>query len=192
MNRDRYKFLLVFVYLCSSVVPALCADSSLLVRQIEGRWWSLSAKGEPVRALPEETGALVLKPFDVFDAEAAKLLCGQVRTQPARLRVIPAPTRAWVDALRRLGPDQAGKHYYINSLKDRYGYVVGELNRAFGTDFTSFTDLLAEDFRRLDLTREAVREHDAAILREIGNALAAIAGPGEAKECGREVLVEAR
>jgi hypothetical protein len=184
-----------FLLLCITFGFAAAAHAAqpVFVRQIAGHWWVLSAAGYPSQSLPYGTGLLAVQPFDVFDSTASGLLCEQIRRQPARLSVIPAPTRAWVDALRRLGPDQPGKHAYVNFLKDRYGYVVGELNRAYSIDFTSFTDLLAEDFRRLDLSRELVGRDDAVMLRQLAAELASLAASPAMQQCrpGALLLLQA-
>ena len=44
---------------------------------------------------------------------------------------------------------------YQAFLKDRYAYTIGALNAAYGTDATSFTDLLTYDWRTVDPKRTA-------------------------------------
>ena len=71
---------------------------------------------------------------------------------------------AGAGALRRLSSDSDGKQFYIAWLKDRYGYNVARVNQAYALESTSFSDLAESSFEKLDLTRVAVREDDAAFL----------------------------
>lgn len=77
----------------------------------------------------------------------------------------PAPSREWVDAVRRLPEEAPAKQQYVQFLKDLYGYNIGRLNEAYGLEAGSFTELASYDYRRLDTRRAAVRRDDEAFLK---------------------------
>ena len=85
----------------------------------------------------------------------------------------PAPAREWVTAVRAMREEAPAKQQYVQFLKDLYGYNIGALNAAYGIEAGSFTELLTYDFRRLDLSRETVRQDDASFLRVLTDAAVA-------------------
>ena len=58
-----------------------------------------------------------------------------------------------------------GKQVYIGFLKTKYGYQIAEVNRAYGLDAQSFTEL-QESPIVADAAREAVRRDDLEFDRE--------------------------
>ncbi len=62
--------------------------------------------------------------------------------------------------IRRLPASHDWKQFYANWLKVKYNYQIAQLNAAYATDFTSFTDLTESDFASLDAARPAVRDDD--------------------------------
>lgn len=82
----------------------------------------------------------------------------------------PAPGPAWVDAVRGMREEAPAKQQYVQFLKDTYGYNIGLLNKAYGLEAGSFTELLTYDYRRLDAQRPAVRRDDAAFLKILTDA----------------------
>jgi quinoprotein glucose dehydrogenase len=89
------------------------------------------------------------RPVDVFAGQVTPVRAGEV-------------SREWVDYIRGLPPEAAGKQMYVNFLKDRYGYVIGSLNEAYGIDAQSFTEMETFPWKTLDRTRPKVREDDEA------------------------------
>jgi hypothetical protein len=57
---------------------------------------------------------------------------------------------------------------YQAFLKERFSYTIGELNRAYGTDATSFTDLLTYDWKTIDPARTA--SDDTAFATQLNTA----------------------
>ncbi|GAB4405435.1 MAG: hypothetical protein OHK0021_17480 [Bryobacter sp.] len=94
--------------------------------------------------------------------------------------VVPSTTRKmeieveieWAEAtgasqVRSLPSTSDVKQLYANWLKVRYRYQINSLNAAYGTDFTSFTDLTESSFAGFNASRPAVREDDLAFQSEL-------------------------
>lgn len=77
----------------------------------------------------------------------------------------PAPARGWVDAVRRMAADAPAKEQYVLFLKETYGYNIASLNKAYGIEAGSFTELLTYDYRQLDTARPAIRADDGRFLK---------------------------
>ena len=117
----------------------------------------------PVFASAEEPRSIELvlpAHFDPFAMDApdqylaaAKLACAS----PKPLGFIGYRWRlpAVAAELRKMTGESPGKQIYIAFLKSKYGYQIAKLNRDYGTDAQSFTELLESPMRK------GVREHDA-------------------------------
>ena len=102
---------------------------------------------------------------DPFDSAFLRELPRAAKAEDVEFR--PAPSREWVQAVRRMGEGTPAKQQYVQFLKDLYGYDIGRLNAAYGLDAGSFTELLTYDYRRLELQRPAVRRDDEAFLKTL-------------------------
>ncbi|MBM3766019.1 MAG: hypothetical protein FJW32_11565 [Acidobacteria bacterium] len=112
---------------------------------------------------------IALAPWaDPFDSA----FVSRVRRDGASSEIVfrPAPAREWVSFVRGMREEAPAKQQYVQFLKDLYGYNIGALNAAYGIEAGSFTELLTYDFRKLDLTREAVKRDDASFLRVLTEA----------------------
>jgi hypothetical protein len=107
---------------------------------------------------------ITLAPWsDPFDAAFVSRVLREGSSNEVVFR--PAPAREWVTAVRAMREEAPAKQQYVQFLKDQYGYEIGALNKAYGIEAGSFTELLTYDWRRLDLSRETVRRDDASFLR---------------------------
>jgi hypothetical protein len=85
---------------------------------------------------------------------------------------------SWMDPfdmvkLRALPSSHDWKQFYVNWLKTRYAYNIERLNKAYGLESTSFTDLTESDFKTLDRKLEAVQKDDREFWPEFEAYLAA-------------------
>jgi hypothetical protein len=89
---------------------------------------------------------------DVFDPEVQQQIRATCAERVKRFKesahvvayvwtAIPEWNRAWVQWFRTQHADSPGKQQYIQFLKETYSYSIGDVNKAYGIDSTSFTDL---------------------------------------------------
>jgi hypothetical protein len=119
---------------------------------------------------------------DVFDPESEehlkqriRMVCERFKNNPYliayRLTNVSPWTPEWVSAIRRLPAEHPGRQHYADFLKETYAYNIGEVDRAYGLDITSFTDLGAADLSGVDAKRPAVVRDDREFLGAIAQAL---------------------
>jgi hypothetical protein len=80
--------------------------------------------------------------------------------------------------IRQLPSTNDLKQFYANWLKVRYGYQIAKFNAAYGTEFTSFTDLTESTFANLDAARKPIQADDAEFQPEMEAYVAATVKPG--------------
>lgn len=74
----------------------------------------------------------------------------------------------WVSFIRSLGAEAAGKQQYVDFLRASYQGDFGAFQQAYRLESPkSFEDLLAYDFRYLELFRPAIRRDDEVFLAHI-------------------------
>ena len=84
---------------------------------------------------------------------------------------IPPWNRAWVNWFRGLQGDSPGKQQYVQFLKETYNYSIGDVNKAYGIDSTSFTDLGQFNWNAATLDAPKPRQDDEEFLGWIAQAL---------------------
>ena len=84
---------------------------------------------------------------------------------------IPPWNRAWVNWFRAQHADSPGKQQYVQFLKETYSYSIGDVNKAYGIDSTSFTDLGQFNWKAANLEGEKTRIDDEEFLGWIAQAL---------------------
>ncbi len=140
-----------------------------------------------VRAAPGREPTLVPVPLlhddefaDVFDAEVQEQIrakCSSHARKEANGFVaytfteIPPWNRSWANWIRAQHGDSAGKQQYVQFLKETYNYSIGDVNRAYGIDSTSFTDLGQFNWNGAVLDAPKPREDDEEFLGWIAQAL---------------------
>ena len=166
----------------SAVLRAAPERGPYRLKQSEGRWHIVDADGaivdKPVlAAIPLLSG----KEFaDVFDPEVQE----QIRTKCSSrakkasaefaaytFTAIPPWNRAWVNWFRAQHADSPGKQQYVQFLKETYSYSIGDVNKAYGIDSTSFTDLGQFNWKAANLEGEKTRTDDEEFLGWIAQAL---------------------
>ncbi len=108
--------------------------------------------------------------------------CHAVRAEHASVELSWGRAVA-ASSVRALPSASDEKQFYAAWLKTKYAYQIGKLNEAYGTEFTSFTDLTESDFRSLDERRAAVVGDDKAFWADYE---AYVASRTE-EACGRKV-----
>jgi hypothetical protein len=93
------------------------------------------------------------------DAERLGELCGAAPEKTEMVEIVWG-REVTAAEVRALPSAHDWKQFYANWLKVKYRYQIAKLNAAYGTEFTSFTDLTESDFRGFDGKREAVRADD--------------------------------
>ena len=88
---------------------------------------------------------------------------------------IPPWNHAWVDWFRTQNVDSPGKQRYIQFLKETYRYSIGDVNKAYGIDSISFTDLGQLDWNTAQLEGVRPRSDDEEFLGEIAQTLFSLA-----------------
>ena len=101
---------------------------------------------------------------DWLGGEFSRELEDRARSACGREFRVELGAKAPVAAIRQLVKGEEGKEIYVQFLKDRYGYAIGQINEIYGLDATSFTELLTRDFREVDGAKREVRADDAAFL----------------------------
>lgn len=140
-----------------------------------------------LRAAPDRKPTLELIPLlpdkqfaDVFDPDVQEQIrtkCFNRAKQAANefvaytFTAIPPWNRAWVNWFRALHGDSPGKQQYVQFLKETYNYSIGDVNKAYGIDSTSFTDLGQFDWKTAILDAPKPRNDDEEFLGWIAQAL---------------------
>lgn len=168
----------------SAILRAAPDRGAYRLKQSEGRWQIVDASGAvvdkpvlaPIPLLPGKEFA------DVFDPEIqeqirtrcfsrAKSLQASSELVAYTFTAIPPWNRAWVDWFRAQHADSPGKQQYVQFLKETYSYSIGDANKVYGIDSTSFTDLGQFNWNAAKLEGEKTRTDDEEFLGWIAQAL---------------------
>ncbi|MEO8126793.1 MAG: hypothetical protein ABJF23_08120 [Bryobacteraceae bacterium] len=151
------------------------------IKQTTGRPQIVDDAGKVV-----ENPALIAVPLlerheyaDVFDPEVEEQIrrkCSSAAKSSAEFvaytfTAIPPWTRAWTDWFRALPTDSPGKQQYVLFLKETYKYSIGDVNKTYGIDSTSFTDLGQFNWKEAKLDAERPRADDEEFLGWIAQSL---------------------
>ncbi len=120
--------------------------------------------------------------FDVFDdsvqtafRQALIPACRQIANDSLVLGVAFVDLPIWdsrrVDFYRALPAAAPGKTEYVRFLEDQYAGEIQSLNQAYGTQFTSFTDLSAATAWTLDTNQATVQQDDDLFMGRIAAVL---------------------
>ena len=116
--------------------------------------------------LPAHFDPFAVGAKDQYDA-AAQVACASPK--PAGFIGYRWRLPAVASELRQVSGESPGKQIYIAFLKTKYGYQIAALNRDYGTDAQSFTELLESPMKRGILEHDA--EFDAPIRRDMLEAI---------------------
>jgi len=129
----------------------------------------LGAEPEPIPLLSETEFA------DVFDPEIQEQIrrkCSSRANSTSYIfTAIPPWTRAWVNWFRAQPADSPGKQQYVLFLKETYSYNINDVNKAYGIDSTSFTDLGQFNWSTAKLDAAKPRADDEEFLGWIAQTL---------------------
>lgn len=168
----------------SAVLRAAPDRGAYRLKQSEGRWQIVDAHGNVVdKPFLASIPLLRDKEFaDVFDPEIQEQIRSKCSSRAKSLEAnselvayiftaIPPWNRAWVDWFRAQHADSPGKQQYVQFLKETYNYSIGDVNKAYGIDSTSFTDLGQFNWNAAKLDGENPRADDEEFLGWIAQAL---------------------
>ena len=129
----------------------------------------LQAANQPIPLLPGNKFA------DVFDPEVQEQIRKRCSSNTGSgdytFTEIPPWSRAWVNWFRNQHTDSPGKQQYIQFLKETYSYSIGDVNKAYGIDSTSFTDLGQFNWNTAKLEAPKPRKDDEEFLGGIAQVL---------------------
>jgi hypothetical protein len=111
--------------------PAGRSPEGYSFREASAGAWQLVLNGQTVAVVTPGPQVLVVDPFD-------------------------NKTGAWrkpAMEARKAAPDSTIRQVYLNFLKKRYGYQIQAINRAYGLDASSFTELESETFAATPTSR---------------------------------------
>ena len=156
------------------------------LQETEGRWQILDTDGKVI-----DKPVLVSMPLirdsqfaDVFDPgvqQEIRTKCFSFAKKSSGefaayiFTSIPPWNHAWVDWFRTQNADSPGKQQYVQFLKETYRYSIGDVNKAYGIDSTSFTDLGQLDWNTAKLEGATPRSDDKKFLGEIAETLFSLA-----------------
>jgi len=143
-------FLLFLLFLSSLQPGADAPPEGYSFREVKSDGkssrWQLLRRGLPVTVLSAGADVLVAGDDtlpDIFaNPRVALVVASLFENRPEAWRK-PAQ-----DA-RKAGPDSTARQVYLNFLKKRHGYQIQALNRTYGLDASSFTELESENFEAI-------------------------------------------
>ena len=167
--------------LLSSVLSA-----AYRLQETEDRWQIVDAGGNVVdKPVLAPIPLLRASQFaDIFDLEVQEQIRTECSSQAKKsngefaayiFTSIPIWNRTWVHWFRTQHADSPGKQRYVQYLKETYNYSIGDVNKTYGIDSTSFTDLGQFDWSTAKLETPKPRGDDEEFLGEIAQTLFNIA-----------------
>ena len=158
-----------------------------MIKRISRRGFHALAIPAVLRAAPDREPALVPIPLlhnnefaDVFDPEVQQQIRAKCSSRAKNAATglvaytfteIPPWNRAWVNWFRWRHGDSPGKQQYVQFLKETYNYSIGDVNKAYGIDSTSFTDLGQFNWNGARLNAPKPQKDDEEFLGWIAQAL---------------------